>query len=133
MSYICSIIPKFMEHCFVKRMQAISCNEERETAACAANQDEALLQVDFSENYTCVFQDEIQSAHWKQAQVSLFTAALWYSGSLHPIVVASDNLNHTKDTVIAYIDRLLCELPSDVKQVSIWPDGPACCASCHLM
>ena len=124
-SYICSIIPKFMEHCFVKRMQATSYNEERDVAEHAEDDTQAFLQVDFSENYTCVFQDEIQSAHWKQAQVNLFTAALWCTDSLRPIVLASDNLNHSKETIIAYVDRLLSELPSSVKQVSVWSDGPA--------
>lgn len=69
--------------------------------------------------------DEIQSAHWKQNQVSLFTAAVWYSGAIHSCVIASDNLVHTKDTVIAYLDRLLEELPREVKIVSIWSDGPS--------
>ena len=72
-----------------------------------------------------MFQDEIQSAHWKQHQVSLFTAALWFSGELHPKVIASDNLDHGKDTIIAYIDNILDSLPGTVKTISIWSDGPS--------
>jgi hypothetical protein len=74
-----------------------------------------MFQVDFSENYTCMFQDEIQSAHWKQDQVSLLTAAIWFDGKLHSKVLASDNLDHGKDTVVAYIDYLLDTLPTTVK------------------
>ena len=44
------------------------------------NTSHALIQVDFSESYTCAAQDEIQSAYWKQHQGSLFTAAIWHSG-----------------------------------------------------
>jgi hypothetical protein len=84
-----------------------------------------MFQVDFSENYTCMFQDEIQSAHWKQDQVSLLTAAIWFDGKLHSKVLASDNLDHGKDTVVAYIDYLLDTLPTTVKTVSIWSDGPS--------
>ena len=77
-NHICTLIPQFMAHCFTKRMQAEAYNKEREDAGSdsADNSTAALLQVYFSENYTCVSQDEIQSAHWKQQQVSLFTAAL---------------------------------------------------------
>ncbi|KAG1668796.1 Dipeptidyl peptidase 8 [Nymphon striatum] len=101
-------------------------NTERQKAAAASGQDEhSLIQIDFSENYTCISQDEIQSAHWKQAQISLFTAALWYLGSLHSLVLVSDNITHSKDTVIPYIDRLLEELPKTVRKVSLWSDGPA--------
>ena len=81
-----------------------------------------MIQVDFSENYTCMFQDEIQSAHWRQDQVSLFTTAIWFDGKLHSKVIASDNLDHGKETVVAYLDYLLDTLPATV---SIWSDGPS--------
>jgi hypothetical protein len=83
------------------------------------------LQVDFSENYTCVSQDEIQSAHWNQNQVSLFTVALWHSGNLNSQVFASDHLVHAKETVIAYMETVIDKLPTCVKQLSVWSDGPA--------
>ena len=123
--YICSILPQFMEHCYIKREQATAYKLERETIGDSENK--ALLQVDFSENYTCPYQDEIQSAHWNQHQVSLFTAALWHTGMLHSIiiVIASDNLVHSKDSVVAYIDMLLEMIADSVKTVSIWSDVPA--------
>ena len=124
--YIRTIIPQFLQHCFVKRHQAASYNEEREKATSGLNDPtDAVIQIDFSENYTCVAQDEIQSAHWNQRQVSLFTVATWHSGVLHSSVVASDNIVHSKDTVIAYMDLILGDLPDSVKSVSIWSDGPA--------
>jgi len=122
--YICSITPQFMEHCYIKRQQAARYTKEREAAMSTPNDEsKALLQVDYSENYSCSYQDEIQSAHWKQ-QVTLFTAALWHSGELHSMVIASDNLTHAKETLVAYISRILDELPSTVTTVSLWSDGP---------
>ena len=50
--------------------------------------------------------------------------AIWHSGSLKSFVFVSDNLTHSKDTVIAYIDFVLDQLPDIVKTVSIWSDGP---------
>ncbi|XP_033122920.1 uncharacterized protein LOC117121731 [Anneissia japonica] len=124
--HICDILPQFLQHCYVKREQAAACNSQRESVASEYHDvKKALLQVDFSENYTCVSQDEVQSAHWNQRQVSLFTAALWHSGSLHSHVVASDNLTHSKDTIGAYMDFLLDGLPKNVVSVSVWSDGPA--------
>ena len=36
-----------------------------------------MVQVDFSENYTCKHQDEIQTAYWSQEQVTIFPVAIW--------------------------------------------------------
>ena len=37
----------------------------------------------------------------------------------------SYNLNHSKETVVAYVDMILDTIPASVKSVSIWSDGPA--------
>jgi len=84
--YFSGILPQFLQHTYYKREQAASYQLQRETAA-LDSASHRLLQVDFSENYTCEAQDEIQSDHWKQSQVSLFTAAFWYSETLHSIVM----------------------------------------------
>ena len=123
--YICSLVPQFLEHTYIKRQQALEYQTCKERVTNNTEPEEALIQVDFSENYTCVNQDEIQSAHWNQRQVSLFTVAVWHSGSRHSHVIASDNLTHGKETVIAYLDKVLDSLPDHVKKVSLWPDGPA--------
>ncbi|KAJ4428489.1 hypothetical protein ANN_24526 [Periplaneta americana] len=52
-------------------------------------------------------------------------SAAWYSGEHHPMVTVSDNLDHTKHTVVAYMDRLLEEIPTEVNEVSVWSDGPS--------
>ena len=100
-------------------------NKERDKAQSEDHDPEiAVIQVDFSENYTCVWQDEIQSAHWNQSQVTLFTVATWHTGEIHSSCFVSDNLTHSKETLVAYIDRALEDLPSSVKIVSLWSDGP---------
>lgn len=110
----------------MKREQAAAYNAQREEALSESHSSHsALLQVDFSGNFTCVAQDEIQSAHWNQRQVSLFTAVLWHSGSLHSHILVSDNLMHSKDTITAYMDVLLGYLPDSVSSISIWTDGRA--------
>ncbi|XP_071943945.1 uncharacterized protein [Antedon mediterranea] len=119
--YFCSLIPQFIEHCYVKRQQAATSKDDRMKASPL----EAVIQIDFSENYTCVSQDEIQSAHWNQRQVSLFTIAQWFGEEVHSRVLVSDNLVHSKETVVSYIDEVLEQLPETVTFVSLWSDGPA--------
>ena len=126
LEHMCSLIPKFLEHCYVKRKQADAYNKERDAALSETyNPETALLQVDFSENYTCVHQDEVQSAHWHQSQVTLFTAAIYHTGKEHSKVIVSDNLSHTKETLVAYVDKLLEDLPPAIQVVSVWSDGPS--------
>ena len=43
----------------------------------------------------------------------------FHSGKLHSSVIASDNLSHTKETLVAYIDKVLEDLPPTIKAVSI--------------
>ena len=66
-------IPCFLEHVFIKRKQSTFF----EDCMAQLKADEALIQVDFAENYTCQYQNEIQAAHWSQEQVTLFTVAIW--------------------------------------------------------
>ena len=119
--YIITLIPQFLQHCYTKREQSKVYKQQR------ANMDphQALIQVDFSENFTCGHQDKIQSAHWHQNQISLFTAAIWHSGNINSTVLVSDNLVHSKDTILAYLDKLLEDIPETIKTASIWSDGPA--------
>lgn len=76
-SYIASITPQFSEHCHTKQEQAAAYKQEREEIESSG--DKALLQMNFSENFICQFQDEIQSAQCQQHQVSHFTAAFTQS------------------------------------------------------
>ena len=67
----------------------------------------ASLQIDFAENYSGVWQDEGQSAHWCKNQVTIFTAVMW-----------------SKNLQIITITRK-SQLPQGIKYLSIWSDGPS--------
>ena len=84
----------------------------------------ALIQVDFAENYACKHPGEIQNAHWKQMQISLFTVAIRHSDVFKPHVLASDDSTHAKETVITYIDHVSESLLKGL-EVCIWSDGPS--------
>ena len=43
---------------------------------------------------------------------------------LHSSVITSDRLIHSKDTIMAYLEKILEVLPEDIKVDSVWSDGP---------
>ena len=121
--YIAEITPKFLKHCCIKRRQAKSYEDDKQIA----NMPEStmmMLQMDFAENFKCVAQDEVQTAHWNQSQVTLFTTVRWYCGDIHSEVIVSDCLKHGKMAIIVFLDELLKRKPINVSEVKIWTDGP---------
>lgn len=103
-----SKMPNFLEHVFVKRKQS-NYFEERKSNL---QQGEAVVQVDFAENYSCKNQDEIQSAHWHQEQITLFTVAVWTRNEDKDLiceshVIISDDLEHEKTSVVVFISTVL--------------------------
>ena len=120
-------LPKFMWHAFVKEKQSATYSKFKNEAQ-AADSSTCLLQMDFAENYTCSFQDEIQSAHWRQSQVTLYTIMAYHRDKVLSMVIASDTRDHDKKSVAAFtvtaIDSILGE-HSTVKDIQIWTDGPS--------
>ena len=73
--------------------------------------------MDFAENYTCTAQDEIQSAHWNQNQVTLFTTVTWMKGKVVSKVVVSDFMQHTKTAVVVFLDEILQNIPIETEDL----------------
>lgn len=68
LKYFLRINPEFLKHSYVKREQAASFAADQAEVQRSSN-EVATLQIDFAENFVCVAQDEVQSAHWNQAAV----------------------------------------------------------------
>lgn len=66
-------LPNFLLHHFINKQTQATFMEARENAS----NKSVVIQVDFAENYTCQYQDEIQSAHWNNPQVAVFTVVVW--------------------------------------------------------
>lgn len=104
-------LPSFLEHVFVKRQQARIFKEKMEHLT----EEEAVVQVDFAENFSCKYQGEVQSAHWSQDQVTLFTVAIWTkSGDKNSCceshVIVSDDLKHDKTSVAVFMCKVVNDL-----------------------
>ena len=68
-------LPAFLEHVFVKQKQSRFFEEKISNL----KPNEAAVQIDFSENYTCAQQDKIQAAHWDHSQVTVSPTGVWTS------------------------------------------------------
>ena len=124
-------LPSFLEHVFIKRQQSKLFGER----LAKLGPSEAVIQVDFAENYTCKHQDEPQSAHWNQEQVTLFTLAIWTKEAAgvdnvcasHDIV--SDEIMHDKKAVTVFmfhvVDQFIKKRHQNVKHVYVFSDGPS--------
>ena len=113
----------FLLHTYVKRKQAA--HLDKLVSNCDG--ENAVLQVDFSENATIASQREIQSAHWSHAQATIFTAHAWIgTDSTESFVLVSDDLNHSKQSVYTYMQYIFNHLKSkfpNMKILDIFSDG----------
>jgi hypothetical protein len=115
---------RFLSHHHTKRWQARIIHELKEQTS----SQRVLLQIDFAENYSCLHQDEAQSAHWHKSQVTLFTACFWTSPRPKSFAVVTDNLHHDKSSVAALLVQLLTHFfdgTPGCQFLHICSDGPS--------
>ena len=90
------------------------------------NDSTAILQIDFAENYSTFWQDEVQSAHWHENQITVFTAVLWQSVGCTSAVVVSNDRSHSRDCVIVFLEHIIKQLLNEnITALHIWSDGPS--------
>ena len=65
--------------------------------------------MDFSENYSCKYQKEIQSVHFgaSQKQISLHTGVAYTKVATIPFATVSDNLKHGLPAIWAHLAVIL--------------------------
>ena len=81
-SSLITIIPTFLNHHCIKHCQSKFYNEQKEQVTCDSSM--AMLQIDFAENYTTIWQDENQSVNWqKKTSYSFYKCLLeWVRTSI---------------------------------------------------
>ena len=123
-------VSEFLRHTYVKRKQAEKFKQMRDNL----EEGHVLIQMDFSENYACLEQDEIQTAHWGHKQLLVFTACAWYldtSGNrtCQSFACISNVKEVPKDKFYVHcaIQKIICELKKkiDISVVNFWTDGAA--------
>lgn len=109
---------------FIKRRQSEYFRDAQEKVS----DKYCVLQVDYSENFSIVEQNEIQSAHWSRKQLSIFTAHAWTQPATYPIVLVSDDPSHDKWTVSKCLELILTRLQSlvpSIEELQVFSDGSA--------
>ncbi|XP_072945537.1 uncharacterized protein [Epargyreus clarus] len=128
-----SDLPKFMQHLanIVNQHKVIRSIKQNLTPA------EGLLHIDFSENYCCKYESEIQSAHFggSKSQLSLHTCVYYsidYEASHNfvkttSICSVSTNLRHDPVLICAHLTPVvekIKQLSPHLKTLHILSDGP---------
>ena len=120
-NYLCTILPDLFILTFIKRKQAKSYEEDKQEAP-PENSNFRMLQVDFAENFICVAK-EVQSAHWKQNPITLFTSVARYRDSTYCEVIIKGNLMHDMTAMVVFVNQLLSKTPDDLTAVNVWSDS----------
>lgn len=90
---------------------------------------EAVIHVDFSENYLCRHASEIQSAHFgaSNCQVTLHTGVLYQTGCHRSFATISPSLRHDPCAIWAHLHPVLLRIREsnpEVVALHFWSDGP---------
>ena len=120
-------LPKSLLHSFIKDQQSNAYTTSKSSVT-DIEIKECILQMDFSENYACVWQDEVQAAHWYKKQVTICTVMVYHRNKRMSVCIISDARDHEKNAVAAFTTKIMHlnkEEFSSVKSVDIWIDGPS--------
>ena len=125
-SYQCVVqkLPTFLHHHYNKCTQSQVYGELSKRVK--KDDSLAMIQMDFAENYSTMWQDEVQSTHWTKKQITLLTSVYWNGEVTKSNVVVSDDLTHTKSTIASFLDALATKLLSkNVRTLHVWTDWPS--------
>ena len=118
-------LKRFKTHVHIKQNQSDAFKQAKQNVEAG----EIVLQIDFAENFQAVNQDEIQSAHWNQQQITIFTACAWLPEKKQcSFAIVSDFLKHDKFAVYAFIKEIIYSLKTKVGNftlLKIFSDGAA--------
>lgn len=121
-------LDKLLYHDFIKNKQSQFLKTKKESL----EDGEVVITCDFSENYTFVLQDEVQSYHWNNAQCTIHPFVVYFKntkGELDHLsfVIISDVLKHDTIAVQLFISKLLEHLRSliTIRKAIFISDGAA--------
>ena len=82
--------------------------------------------MDFAENYTYLYQDEVASTRWKTNSVTLVTVMILFQKESISMVTVSDNKHHDKRTVVPYLFTVFNYVKEmfreNIQNINIWTD-----------
>lgn len=116
---------KYKLHKYLVHTQHNAINEMKRTNA----ETSVILQMDYSENFAVISQDEVQSAFFTRKQISIFTAvALVGQTDQLSFAIINDDTKHQKEQVFFYMKLIIDELRSiypNLTHINFITDGCA--------
>lgn len=119
-------VDKLTPHHHIARVQSAFLSSLKEKIT----HGEAIVIMDFAENYSFVVQDASQSFHWNNLQATLHPAVVYFrqNDTLQhkSIVVISDHMKHNNLAVYSIIDTIMPTIKSTVpelKHIHFFTDG----------
>nr|CAI5853399.1 unnamed protein product [Callosobruchus analis] len=115
-------LPKYMTHLLNRIHQYKTTDNVKKNF----KNSEVLIQMDFSENYSCKYGREIQSAHFgaSKPQISLHTVVVYVPTSINGdpprhinFCTISENLRHDPSAICGHLTPILRELKSQFPQI----------------
>jgi hypothetical protein len=87
--------------------------------------DDAIVHIDFSENYACKYYREIQSIHFggNRSHISLHTGVLYAAKNVFSFCTISENLSHNPVLIWAHLHPILIQY-THVKTIHFQSDSP---------
>lgn len=120
-----SKLSSFRNHLFNIRHQYQMHQKLKETMT----KEDCLIHIDFSENYSCKYNSEIQSVHFggSHQQATLHTGVLYVESATMPFCSISPSRQHDPTAIWAHLepvfDMIKKEYPA-VKRLHFYSDGP---------
>ena len=94
-------LTQFLFHNFINKRQKETYNSGK-VLGTSEFSNTNMAQMDFSENFSCIFQDEVSIAHWKTNSVTLYTVMIWFGEHNISTVSLSDSSIYDKTTFVPY-------------------------------
>lgn len=128
-TFFSSKLESLIPHDFVKTEQSNFLKTTKQNL-----QDGEFLAIcDFSENYSFVLQDEVQSHHWNVQQATIHPFVIYYTENMQikhfSFIIISEELRHDSVAVNLFIDKMINFLQIDqnknMKKIYFMSDGAA--------
>lgn len=116
---------KAVVHLKIKDIQRQGIQEEKHLVKNSTNH--LFLHCDFAENWTAILPNEIQSYHWQNPQVSIFTAVCYFNGTTRSFGMVSDDRSHdSAHALLAFTDiEEMMKEEGQIERITILSDGAA--------
>jgi len=129
--FLDTVLPNYIKHKAFDAHQKNVMNELKEELT----DSDMLLNIDFAENYSCKYFEEIQSLHFggSRNQISLHTGVMYRGETLQSFCTVSGDLKHDSIAIYCHLKPILNEYGARITSLHFLSDGPSTQYHCQYM